>query len=307
MKKNKLLGNTLLLIASLIWGTAFVFQRTGMENIGPIAFSAARTTLSALVVGPVALWSIRRTALSTIREKKAYIRHTVIGGICCGLFLTLAGTAQQMGLVYTSAGKGGFISSMYLLPVPFLNLLLFRKRVQWTVWIAVAMAVGGMYLLCLSEGFRLEQGDTLMCMSALLFSFHILCCDYFAPKGDPIAITAIQFATVALISWPLSFLLESPSTEGLLSAGISILYCGLMSGGIGYTFQMIAQRHTDPAPAALLMSLESVFAVIAGALLLHERMSPRELLGCGVIFASVVLVQIPIPAKSIIPSKEDTL
>ena len=307
MKKNKLLGNALLLIASVIWGTAFVFQRTGMDNIGPMAFCAARTTLSALVIGPIALWTFRKAEFQSPIEKKAYHRHTIIGGICCGIFLTLAGTAQQMGLVYTSAGKGGFISSMYLLPVPFLNLLIFRKRVQWTVWIAVAMAVVGMYLLCLSEGFRLEQGDTLMCLSALLFSFHILCCDYFAPKGDPIAITAIQFATVALISWPLSFLMEEPTAQGLLSAGISILYCGLMSGGIGYTFQMIAQRHTDPAPAALLMSLESVFAVIAGAILLHERMSLRELLGCGIIFASVILVQIPIPAKSLKSRKEDTL
>ncbi len=297
MKRNKLLGNTLLLIAAVIWGTAFVFQRTGMEDIGPIAFCAARTTLSALVVGPIALWRIRNTPFSSPEEKKTFLRYTLIGGLCCGIFLMLAGTTQQMGLVYTTAGKGGFLSAMYMLPIPFLNLLFFRKRVQWTVWIAVAMAVGGMYLLCLSEEFRLEQGDTLMCISALLFSFHILCCDYFAPRGDPIAITAIQFATVAVVSWPLSFQIEEPTMEGLLSAGISILYCGLMSGGVGYTFQMIAQRHTDPAPASLLMSMESVFAVIAGALLLHERMLVRELLGCLVIFIAVILVQIPLPEK----------
>ncbi len=297
MKKNKLLGNTLLLIAAVIWGTAFVFQRTGMEDIGPLAFCAARTTLSALVVGPIALWRIRNTEHTSQEGKKRFLRHTLIGGLCCGIFLTLAGTAQQMGLVYTSAGKGGFISAMYMLPIPFLNLLIFRKRVRWTVWLAVAIAVTGMYLLCLSGDFRLERGDTLMCISALLFSFHILCCDYFAPKGDPIGITTVQFATVATVSWPLSFLLEEPTGAGLLGAGISILYCGLMSGGVGYTFQMIAQRHTDPAPASLLMSMESVFAVIAGALLLHERMTGRELLGCLIIFAAVVLVQIPLPEK----------
>ncbi len=297
MKKNKVLGNMLLLIAAVIWGTAFVFQRSGMEDIGPLAFCGARTTLSALVVGPIALWRIRNTPFPSREERRRYLRHTVIGGLCCGIFLTLAGTAQQMGLVYTTAGKGGFLSAMYMLPIPFLNLLFFRKRVQWTVWVAVAIAVGGMYLLCLSESFRLEQGDSLMCISALLFSFHILCCDYFAPKGDPIGITAIQFATVAAISWPLSFLFEEPTGAGLLGAGISILYCGLMSGGVGYTFQMIAQRHTDPVPASLLMSLESVFAVIAGALLLQERMSTRELLGCLVIFAAVILVQIPLPEK----------
>ena len=297
MKKNKFLGNTLLLIAAVIWGTAFVFQRTGMEDIGPLAFCAARTTLSSLIVGPIALWRIRRTAFPSAEAKMVFLRHTLIGGVCCGIFLTLAGTAQQMGLVYTSAGKGGFLSAMYMLPIPFLNLLIFRKRVQWTVWVAVAIAIAGMYLLCLSESFRLEQGDTLMCISALLFSFHILCCDYFAPKGDPIGITAIQFATVAMISWPLSFVFEEPTGAGLMGAATSILYCGLMSGGVGYTFQMIAQRHTDPAPASLLMSMESVFAVVAGALLLHERMTLRELLGCFIIFIAVILVQIPLPEK----------
>ncbi len=297
MKKNKLLGNTLLLIAAVIWGTAFVFQRTGMEDIGPFAFCAARTTLSALVVGPIALWQIRNAQFPRPEEKKSHIRHTLIGGVCCGILLTLAGNLQQIGMVYSTAGKGGFLSAMYMLPIPFLNLLLFRKRVQWTVWISVAMAVVGLYLLCLSGDFRPEQGDAILCISALLFSFHILCCDFFAPKGDPIGITATQFATVSVISWPLSFVFEEPTGTGLWGAGISILYCGLMSGGVGYTFQMIAQRHTDPAPASLLMSMESVFAVIAGAILLHERMSGRELLGCLVIFAAVILVQAPIPVK----------
>lgn len=296
MKQNKLLGNILLFIAAIIWGTAFVFQRTGMEDIGPIAFNAARTTLSAVVVAPIAFWRFRHTQ-APIGGSSAYLRNTVLGGVCCGVFLTLAATMQQMGMVYASAGKGGFISAMYMLPIPFLNLLLFRKRVQWSVWVAVCMAVFGMYLLCLTEGFTLERGDSLLCISALLFSCHILCCDYFAPKGEPVTIAVIQFATVAAISWPASLILEAPSIDGLISAGVPILYCGLMSGGVGYTFQLIAQRHTDPTPASLLMSLESVFAVLAGALLLHEKMSTRELWGCAVIFASVILVQIPMPQR----------
>lgn len=298
MKRNKLFGNTLLLIASVIWGTAFVFQRNGMDNIGPIAFNAARTTLSAIAVAPIAFWRLRTTTPSIADEKRAYIRNTVIGGILCGIFLALASAMQQTGLIYTSAGKGGFISSMYLLPVPFLNMLLFRKRIRWPVWIAVAMAVGGMYLLCLSESFRLERGDTFMCIAALMFALQIMCCDYFAPKGEPVAIAAIQFATVAVISWPVSFIIEEPGFTGLVSAGIPILYCGLMSGGVGYTFQLIAQRHTDPTPASLLMSMEAVFAVIAGAILLHERMSQRELLGCLILFAAMIIVQIPLPEKT---------
>lgn len=297
MKRNKLLGNTLLLIASVIWGTAFVFQRTGMDNIGPIAFNAARTTMSALVVAPFALWNFKKETFPSPEEKKAYLRNTIIGGICCGFFLALASAMQQTGLIYTSAGKGGFISSMYLLPVPFLNMLIFRKRIGWSVWLAVTMAIAGMYLLCLSEAFYLERGDTFMCIAALMFAFQIMCCDYFAPKGNPIAIAAIQFATVAVLSWPTAFVIEEPTMEGLLAAGIPLLYCGLMSGGVGYTFQVIAQRHTDPTPASLLMSMEAVFAVIAGAILLHERMTGRELLGCVILFAAMILVQIPMPQR----------
>ncbi len=297
MKRNKLFGNTLLLIAAIIWGAAFVFQRTGMEDIGPIAFNAARTTLSALVVAPVAFWRIRKETFSSPEERAAYIRSTLIGGLCCGIFLTLASTFQQAGMVYTTAGKGGFITAMYLLLVPILNLLVFKKRAQWLVWVAVLIGVVGMYLLCLSEGFRLAKGDTLICISALMFSCHILCCDHFAAKGDPVGIAAGQFATVALISWPVSFLVEQPTWGNLVSAGIAILYCGLMSGGLGYTFQLVAQKHTDPAPASLIMSLESVFAVISGSLLLHEKMSTRELLGCIIMFAATVLVQIPLPSK----------
>lgn len=297
MKRNKMFGNILLLIAAVIWGAAFVFQRTGMEDIGPIAFNAARTTLSALAVAPVALWRVKKEKFSSPEEKTAYIRNTLLGGLCCGIFLTLASTFQQTGMVYTTAGKAGFITAMYLLLVPILNLVVFRKRAQWLVWVAVLMGVWGMYLLCLSEDFRLAKGDTLICISALMFSCHILCCDHFASKGDPVAIAAGQFATVALISWPVSLLTEQPTWGSLTSAGVSILYCGLMSGGLGYTFQLVAQKHTDPAPASLLMSLESVFAVISGALLLQERMSLRELWGCVIMFAATVLVQIPLPSK----------
>ena len=297
MKRNKFLGNTLLLIASVIWGTAFVFQRNGMDSIGPIAFNAARTTLSALVVAPIALCCYKKSAPVSTEKRQEYLRHTIVGGICCGIFLALASAMQQTGLVYTDAGKGGFISSMYMLPVPFLNLLLFRKRIQWTVWISLVMAVVGLYLLCLTGGFRLERGDSFMCLAALAFSFQIMCCDYFASKGDPVSIAAIQFATVAVVSWPTSFLIETPTVKGLLGAGIPLLYCGLMSGGVGYTFQLVAQKHTDPTPASLLMSLESVFAVIAGAILLGEQMLPRERIGCGILFLAVILVQIPLPEK----------
>ena len=199
---------------------------------------------------------------------------------------------QQMGIVYTTAGKAGFITAMYMLLVPVIGTVFFHKRNSWIVWLAVLIGVAGMYLLCMTEGFRLTRGDTLVCICALLFSGHILCCDHFVQLGDPIRISAIQFAACTVLSAIAAVILEQPTWDKIVSAAIPILYCGLISGGLGYTLQIVAQKFTDPTIASLLMSLESVFAVIAGALLLGERMSVRELMGCVVMFAAIVLVQI---------------
>ena len=293
---RRILGNVLLILTAMIWGTAFVFQRTGMDSIEPITFNAARMLLAAVAVGMV-------SAVPTASEKQklagfsreqasAYRKDTVVGGICCGAFLAAASIFQQMGIVYTTAGKAGFITAMYMLLVPVIGFVFFRKRNSWIVWLSVLIGVFGMYLLCMTEGFRLTRGDTLVCICAVLFSCHILCCDHFVQLGNPIRISAIQFASCTAISAVAAMILEQPSLDKVLSAAIPILYCGLISGGVGYTLQIIAQKYTDPTIASLLMSLESVFAVIAGAVLLGERMSVRELLGCIVMFAAIVLVQL---------------
>ena len=301
MKDRKMLGNALLILTAMIWGTAFVFQRTGMESIEPITFNAARMALAAVAVGAVSVVTApaekKRFAGERItgpgeEQHRAYNRNTLIGGICCGTFLAAASIFQQMGIVYTTAGKAGFITAMYMLLVPVIGTVFFHKRNSWIVWLAVLIGVAGMYLLCMTEGFRLTRGDTLVCICALLFSGHILCCDHFVQLGDPIRISAIQFAACTVISAIAAVILEQPTWDKIVSAAIPILYCGLISGGLGYTLQIIAQKFTDPTIASLLMSLESVFAVIAGALLLGERMSTRELMGCVVMFAAIVLVQI---------------
>lgn len=301
MKNKKLLGNILLTLTAVIWGSAFVAQRVGMESIEPITFTAARMALAAAAVGLVSFWKARREnragAAYTAEKRRARSRNSVVGGVCCGCFLAAASIFQQMGVVYTTAGKAGFITAMYMLLVPILHFVLFKKKNTWLVWLAVLVGVVGMYLLCVTESFRLTYGDTLVCICALLFSGHILCCGHFARTGDPIRISAIQFLTVALISTVLAFLSEEPSWDKLASAAVPILYCGLLSGGLGYTLQIVAQRSTDPTIASLLMSLEAVFAVLTGALLLHERMSARELAGCFVMFLAIVLVQIPLPDR----------
>ena len=297
MSDNKrMLGNALLILTAMIWGTAFVFQRVGMESIEPITFNAARMALAAVAVGAVSAMPIasekERLASYSAQQCARYQRDTIVGGICCGAFLAAASIFQQMGVVYTTAGKAGFITAMYMLLVPVINFVFFKKRNSWIVWLAVLLGVAGMYLLCMTEGFSLGRGDTLVCICAVLFSGHILCCDHFVKLGNPIRISAIQFASCTVISAAAALILEQPSRDKIVSAAIPILYCGIVSGGIGYTLQIIAQKFTDPTVASLLMSLESVFAVIAGALLLGERMTSRELLGCAIMFAAIVLVQI---------------
>ena len=318
MKNRKLLGNLLLLLTAMIWGTAFVAQRVGMDSIEPITFNAARMWLAAVAIGSAAFLTRRNrqkgqapnnaekqitadgaagavTGLGDPAQDRR--RNTIIGGICCGTFLTAASLFQQMGIVYTTAGKAGFITALYMLFVPILSFILFKKKNTWLVWTGVLIGVIGMYLLCITDDFSLTYGDMLVCICALLFSCHILCCDHFVRLGNPLFISAIQFTTVAVISSVAAFIAEEPSWQKVISAAIPILYCGIVSGGIGYTLQMIAQKYTDPTIASLLMSLESVFAVIAGALLLGERMTARELAGCIIMFAAIVLVQIPLPSR----------
>lgn len=294
---KKIIGNILLVLVAMIWGTAFVFQRTGMERIEPITFNASRMTLAAVAIGILSLFQKSSPLPKDSTEAKSTNRNTIVGGILCGVFLAAGSIFQQMGLVYTTAGKAGFITVLYILIVPVLNFLIFKKRNSFVVWIAVALGIFGMYLLCINGGFSLSAGDSLILVCAFLFSGHILCCDRFVNKCNPIRLSAIQFITSAAISWVAAFILETPSTEKIISAMIPILYCGIVAGGMGYTLQIIAQKYTDPTVASLLMSLESVFAAIAGALILNERMSTRELIGCIIMFLAIILVQLPFPLK----------
>ena len=301
VKNRKLLGNALLLFTALIWGTAFAFQRVGMEKIEPLTFNAARMALAAVVIGIVAMFTGKKKGTASLgksndhndKEKKSYKMNTITGGICCGIFLSFGSIFQQMGLVYTTAGKAGFITAMYMLLVPVIGFIFFKRKNTWLVWLAVVLGIIGMYFLCITEKLSFTKGDALVIVCAFFFSFHILCCDHFAPKGNPIAISAIQFATVTAISSVMALITEKPSIEKITSAFIPIVYCGIVSGGIGYTLQLVAQRFTEPATASLLMSMESVFAVLGGVVILNESMSVRELAGCIIMFLAIIMVQIP--------------
>ena len=301
---KKMLGNIMLTITAFIWGISFVFQRKGMEYIEPLTFAASRLVLAALAVMIVAF-------IMDMRERKkpgftprtgetadAYKRNTILGGVLAGLCLTGAGAFQQMGVVYTTAGKAGFITALYMMLVPVINFLFFKKKNTWLVWLGVVVGVVGLYLLCMTDkSFSVTKGDGLILICSVFFALHILVCDHFAPIGNPVKISAIQFITACACTWVLAILWEDPTWAKIVSAAVPIAYCGVMSGGVAYTLQILAQRDTDPTVAALILSLESVFAVIGGAIMLHERMSPRELIGCLVMFVAIILVQIPLPEK----------
>ncbi len=313
-KHRKLIGNLLLLFTAVIWGTAFMFQRTGMEDIQPLTFNAARMALAAVFIGTLAFLLRGKfpagpkesgTNISgepqdthSSKQSRNSLLQTIRGGVVCGCFLSFASIFQQMGLVYTTAGKAGFITAMYMLIVPIISFLVFKKKNTWLVWVSVFLGIVGMYLLCMTESFSLSKGDALVLICAFLFSGHILSCDHYARRGNPLAISAVQFTVATIISAIGAMIWETPTLHQLWVAALPILYCGLVSGGIGYTLQMIAQKMTDPTTASLIMSLESVFAALSGAIFIHETMQAKEIAGCIVMFLAIILVQLPIGRHS---------
>lgn len=295
MKKGQLFGSLILVFVAMIWGTAFAVQRAGMDYIQPVTFTAARMTLAAVAVDIVAL--LQKDHHADSKERRKLARTNITGGIFCGLFLFSGSIFQQIGIVYTSAGKAGFITALYILLVPVFSFILFRRRYPWLVWLAVLIGIAGMYLMCMTESFTIAGSDVLIIICAFMFTGHILCCDYFVKRGNAIRISAVQMTVTAVISWIFAFIMETPSLDQITSAMIPILYCGLISGGVGFTLQLVAQKYSDPTVASLLMSLESVFAAIGGAVILQERMSARELIGCIIMFSAIIIVQIPVKEK----------
>ena len=273
--------NFLLMLAALIWGSAFVAQSVGMDYLGPFSFNCVRSFMGSLVLLPV-IWFMDRQKKETAEHdgqkteegtREQNKKVLLSGGLCCGVILTLSTSLQQIGIKYTTAGKAGFITALYILIVPLLGLIL-GKKVGNKTWLGVALAVAGMYLLCIKEGFSISYGDFMVLLCALVFSLHILAVDYFSPMVDGIRLSCIQFFVCGCIRQPLA-------------------YAGVLSSGVAYTLQIVTQKHLNPTVASLLMSLESVFAVLTGWLVLNERLSLKELLGCVLVFTAIILAQLP--------------
>lgn len=283
----------MLLITAMIWGTAFVAQSKGMEHVQPFTFNAVRTLLGGIVLVPVIASFKHFSGNETAAHSKS---ATITGGICCGLVLFAASSFQQTGISMTTAGKAGFITALYVIIVPVIELL-FGRKIPAVHWICTCAAVAGSYLLCMNDSFSLSKGDLLVLISALFFAVHIIVIDHFNKAGaDSAVMSCIQFFTAGLIMLAATFVTESPDIGSIIECRIPILYGGIMSCAVAYTLQIFGQRCTPPALATLLMSLESVFAALSGWLLLNETLTHKEFAGCVLVFSSVAAAQL-IPQK----------
>jgi len=279
----------MLILAAMIWGAAFVAQAVGMEYVGPFTFQTSRCLLGALVLLPVIAAMDRSKPKDAPRGSR---KTLLLAGATCGVIMFAAASLQQVGLQYTTAGKSGFITALYVVLVPVLGVFLGR-RTRPAVWVGVVIAVAALYLLCVKDGLTVGRGELLTLGCALGFSFHILAVDYFSPKVDGVRMSCIQFFVCGAISAVVMACTESPSWAALARCWLPICYAGFLSCGAVYTLQILGQRDTTPTVASLLMSLESVFAVLFGWLLLGEKLSLRELLGCALMFGAIVLAQLP--------------
>jgi len=303
MNKTNTKNSAILLLTALIWGVAFVAQSEGGKSIGPYTFNCVRSLLGSVVLLPVILLldKLNLTKKLTSPTDKKYL---LVGGLLCGTILFLASNLQQLGLYLgASAGKAGFLTTCYILIVPILSLFL-KKKCGLNVWIGVFLTLIGLYLLCIKDSFSIQTADLLLLLCAVIFAVHILVIDYFAPKTDCVRMSCIQFLVCGIFTTIPSFIIEMNCSFhsivncakqfNTLNVWIPILYAGILSCGAAYTLQIIGQKNFNPTIASLLLSLESVFSVLAGFIILNEKMGLRELIGCILIFIAIILAQVPL-------------
>ena len=274
MKKEQIKGSLSLFLAAIIWGAAFVAQSVGMDYVGPFTFNCVRTLIGGIVLIPCIAFLNR----GKVRKKTNFTekKRLLLGGICCGVALATGSILQLFGIMYTTVGKAGFITAFYIIIVPILGLFL-GKKCGLSVWISVVIALAGLYFLCITDG----------------FSIHILVIDYFTQFNDGVKMSCIQFFICGILCFVPMMLFEHPEISMILLAWKPILYAGVMSCGVAYTLQIVGQKNMNPTVASLILSLESVTSVIAGFLVLHQNLSHRELIGCGLMFIAIVLAQLP--------------
>lgn len=311
MNKLQIRNSLLLLLTASIWGVAFVAQSVGMDYVEPLTFNCVRSLLGGSVLLPC-IWFLdkldanqkesRIVVDANLRKKQRHM--LLIGGILCGILLCLATNFQQIGIQYTSVGKAGFITAFYIIIVPILGLF-FHRKCGITVWIGVFLALAGLYCLCITDTsirantermiswLPVGKGECLLFICALLFSVHILVIDYFTERVDGVKMSCIQFFVCGILSGLGMFFTEKPQITNILLAWQPILYAGVLSCGVAYTLQIVGQKGINPTVASLILSLESVISVLAGMVLLSQHLTKQEFLGCILMFAAIILAQLP--------------
>ncbi len=296
VKKNGLGGILMLTACAFIWGTAFIAQSLGSDYAGPLTFNCARSVLATIfLLGccPV-IDKISGRPFTILGTKDPLRRERLLkGGVLCGIALSLASFMQQLGIMYTTVGKSGFITALYIVLVPLLSFLVLRRSVSLLQWAGVAVAAVGMYFICINEGFSINKGDFYTLICAFCFAGQIICVDKIITDLDGVRLSLVQFATSTVLNGVLMLIFENPSWSSVVQGWLPIAYAGIMSSGVAYTLQIAGQRHCAPVLACMLMSLESAFALLSGWLLLGQSMSAREIWGCALVFAAIMLAQIP--------------
>jgi drug/metabolite transporter (DMT)-like permease len=294
-------NDSLLLLTAAIWGLAFVAQRAGMEHVGPFTYNALRFALGAISLVPLIL--IRGTPAAPRQPftgKPVHAWGAIPAGLLAGGVLFFGASFQQAGIVSTTAGKAGFITGLYVVLVPLAGLF-WGQRAGASAWIGALLSVAGLFLLSLTDALTIERGDLLVLISAFLWAAHVQIVGWLSPRVDPVRLSCVQFIVCALLCAGGALLFERPALDGIRAAAWPILYGGVMSAGIAFTLQVVAQRSAPPAHAAILLSLESVFAAIGGSIVLGERLGARGVSGCALMFMGMIVSQVPLVASSLAP------
>lgn len=291
-------GIIILCTAAIIWGSSFVAQKVGSGIVGPFTFIGIRTLLGSMVLIPFVVFSNLR-GKNCVDYKKPNVSRAFKWGGLCGLFLFIATSLQQIGIEFTTVGKSAFLSALYVLLVPILSSIFFKRRIKWNVWLGVGLMIVGLYFLCLlgTGTIVFSKGDSITLGCSLFFAFQILAIERVKNKVDVVLLSCVQFFTAGIISLVFALLLEEIDINAILSISIPILYSGVLSCGVAYTFQAIGQKHVEASAASLILSSESVFAVLFGAVLLKEPIGVKEILGCAFIFAAITVSQIVFEKK----------
>ncbi|HBD23832.1 MAG TPA: EamA family transporter [Oceanospirillaceae bacterium] len=290
MHNKVALANVLMLLAAAIWGFAFVAQRVGMETMGPHLFNGVRFIMGGLVLLPVVYWLSKRRPERN-EQKTTSTQQLLLAGLLAGSFLFAGATLQQVGLQYTTAGKAGFITGLYIFFVPAIGLC-FGMRTSLGTWLGAILAIWGLYLLSVRDDFTLSRGDTFQLLCAIAFAGHVLVIGFLAGRYDTIKLSAIQFLVAGVLAFIVAIFTETITWQMIVDTVLPLAYAGLMSTGVAYTLQVVAQQHAHSSHAAIILSSEGVFAVLGGWLFLSEQLPIQGLLGCGLMLAGMLLSQL---------------